>query len=41
MPIAPCEREKMVAVRLCGPRVVARVEAIAVTKLPDLADRDS
>jgi hypothetical protein len=38
-PIAHCEREKMLAARPCGPRVIARLEAIDVTKLPDLADR--
>jgi hypothetical protein len=41
MPIAPCEREKMLAVRLCGPPVIARLEAIDVRKPPHLADRDS
>jgi hypothetical protein len=41
MPIAPSEREKMLAVRLCGPRVITRLEAIDVTKLPHLADPDS
>ena len=34
------EREKMLAVRLCGPRVIARLEAIGVTQLQDLAERD-
>ncbi len=30
----------MLAVRLCGPRVTARLEAIGITKLEDLAERD-
>jgi hypothetical protein len=30
----------MLAVRLCGPRVIARLESIGITKLGDLADRD-
>jgi hypothetical protein len=30
----------MLAVRLCGPRVIARLEAIGITKLEELADRD-
>lgn len=37
MPIAPGEREKMLAVRLCGPRVIARLEAIGIRELRDLA----
>jgi hypothetical protein len=28
MPVALAEREKMLAVRRCGPRVVARLEGI-------------
>jgi hypothetical protein len=40
MPVAPTEREKMLAVRLCGPRVVARLESIGTTKLQDLPERD-
>jgi hypothetical protein len=40
MPIPASERRKMLAVRLCGPRVIARLESIGVTKLQDLADRD-
>lgn len=40
MPIPAAEREKMLAVRLCGPRVIARLESIEITKLRDLADRD-
>jgi hypothetical protein len=34
------ERERMLAVRLCGPRVVDRLESIGISKLDDLADRD-
>jgi hypothetical protein len=34
------ERQKLLAVRLCGPRVVARLEAIGITALADLAERD-
>lgn len=40
MPIPTSEREKMLAVRLCGPRVIARLESIEITKLQDLAERD-
>jgi nucleotidyltransferase/DNA polymerase involved in DNA repair len=40
MPIPASERRKMLAVRLCGPRVIARLEAIGITKLQDLANRD-
>jgi hypothetical protein len=40
MPIPPSEREKMLAVRLCGPRVIARLESIGITALRDLARRD-
>jgi len=40
MRIPAVEREKMLAVRLCGPRVIARLEAIGVTQLQDLAERD-
>ena len=40
MRIPAAEREKMLAVRLCGPRVIARLEAIGVTQLQDLAERD-
>ncbi len=39
-PIPATEREKMLAVRLCGPRVIARLESIGITKLRDLAQRD-
>jgi hypothetical protein len=40
MPIPASERAKMLAVRLCGPRVIERLESIGITQLPDLADRD-
>lgn len=40
MTIPPSERQKMLAVRLCGPRVIARLESIGITKLRDLAERD-
>jgi hypothetical protein len=30
----------MLAVRLCGPRVIARLEAIGIAQLRDLAERD-
>ena len=40
MRIPAAEREKMLAVRLCGPRVIARLESIGITKLRDLAQRD-
>jgi hypothetical protein len=40
MAIAASERNKMLAVRLCGPRVIARLESIGITKLRELADRD-
>jgi hypothetical protein len=40
MPTSASEREKMLAVRLCGPRVIARLESIGITKLRDLANRD-
>ena len=33
------ERRKLLAVSLCGPRVVERLESIGVTALADLADR--
>jgi len=33
------ERRKMLAVRLCGPRVLARLESIGVRRLSDLAGR--
>jgi hypothetical protein len=34
------ERRRMLAVRLCGPRVIARLEGIGVEELADLARRD-
>ena len=40
MPIPASERQKMLAVRLCGPRVIAHLESIGITKLQDLAARD-
>ena len=40
MPIPANERHQMLAVRLCGPRVIARLESIGITKLHDLAARD-
>jgi hypothetical protein len=40
MQILENERQKTLAVRLCGPRVIARLEAIGITELEDLADRD-
>jgi hypothetical protein len=41
MGISAGEREKMLAGRVCGSRVIARLESIVITKLRDLADRDS
>jgi hypothetical protein len=40
MAIPARERKKMLAVRLCGPRVIARLDSIGITKLRDLAERD-
>ena len=40
MPIPAEERAKMLAVHLCGPRVVARLESIGVSALSDLAGQD-
>jgi hypothetical protein len=34
------ERSKMQAVPLCSPRVVARLEAIGITRLSDLCGED-
>lgn len=34
------ESEKMLAVPLCGPRVISRLESIGIIKLQDLAMRD-
>lgn len=38
--ISESERKKMCAVRLCGERVIARLESIGVTRLSDLRGRD-
>ena len=38
MTINATERKKMLAVRLCGPRVVTRLEAAGIETLTDLAD---
>lgn len=35
------ERRKMLAVHLCGPRVLMRLESIGVHRLADLEDRDA
>jgi hypothetical protein len=35
------ERRRMLAVPLCGPRVVRRLESIGITKLSDLQGRDA
>ena len=35
------ERRRMMAVPLCGPRVVRRLESIGVTKISDLQGRDA
>ena len=40
MTIPPEERRKMLAVQLCGARVIARLESIGITRLDDLAPRD-
>ena len=40
MTIPPAEHDKMRAVPLCGPRVLARLERIGIERLDDLADRD-
>ena len=40
MTIPPAERDRMLAVALCGPRVLARLERIGIQGLDDLADRD-
>jgi hypothetical protein len=36
--IAPDECEKMLAVRLCGPRVISRLDDVGIERLSDLAD---
>ena len=38
--IPAAERKKMLAVRLCGERVLTRLEAIGVTRLAHLRGRD-
>jgi hypothetical protein len=38
--IPPAEREKMLAVHLCGERVLMRLESIGVEHLADLRGRD-
>lgn len=38
--IEPDERCKMLAVELCGPRVLMRLESIGVGRLADLEGRD-
>ncbi len=38
--IAADERKRMLAVRLCGERVLMRLESIGVGRLADLRDRD-
>ena len=40
MTIPPAERDKIMAVALCGRRVVARLEQAGIERLDDLADRD-
>jgi hypothetical protein len=40
MTIVVAERDKMLAVPLCGRRVIARLESIGITRLRDLARRD-
>jgi hypothetical protein len=39
--ITESERSRILAVALCGPRVVQRLESIGVTKLSDLRGRDA
>jgi hypothetical protein len=40
MSIPASERQKMLAVRLCGPRVIAGLESTGITELRDLARGD-
>jgi predicted RecB family nuclease len=40
MSIPPAERDKMLRVALCGPRVIRRLEGIGIESLDELADRD-
>jgi hypothetical protein len=39
--IPKAEREKMLAVHLCGPRVLMRLESLGVRRLADVKGRDS
>ncbi len=39
--ITESERRRMLAVPLCGPRVVRRLESIGVTKLSELRGREA
>jgi hypothetical protein len=39
--IAAAERRRMLAVRLCGERVLLRLESIGVRRLADLRGRDA
>ena len=39
--ITESERWRMLAVPLCGPRVVRRLESIGITKLSDLQGREA
>ena len=39
--ITESERRRMLAVPLCGPRVVQRLESIGITKFSDLQGRDA
>ena len=39
MTVPAAEREKLLRVALCGPRVIMRLERIGITCLDDLADR--
>jgi nucleotidyltransferase/DNA polymerase involved in DNA repair len=38
--IEPLERNKMLAVSLCGKRVVERLESIGIRRLADMRNRD-
>jgi hypothetical protein len=38
--IAAAERKKMLAIRLCGERVLMRLESVGVRRLADLRGRD-
>jgi hypothetical protein len=40
MSIPAAEREKMLRVALCGPRVVRRLEGIGIRSLAELAERE-